>query len=61
MDWIKGTPPQDGKSYIMKFKSGIICSGRYRYGGLGDPQQAVLDFRCDCCGRYATPIEWAYI
>ena len=34
MDWIKGTPPQDGKVDIMKFKSGIVCSGRYRYGGF---------------------------
>jgi len=57
--WIKGTPPKDNKTYLLKYKSGIICSGRYRYGVMCEPQPDVLDWRSDCCGRFATPVEYA--
>lgn len=56
--WNKGQPPKDGRRYLLKFSSGIVCSGRYRLGNLHEPQQSELDWRCDCCGRFATPIGW---
>lgn len=59
MEWKVGVPPYDGKSYLMLFKSGIVCSGRLRQGELGEPQQSEVAHRCDCCGRFATPIKWA--
>lgn len=61
MNWIKGHPPQDDteKVYLLKFNSGIIASGRYRQGNLGEPDQMYKDWRCDCCGRFATPEYWS--
>lgn len=59
--WNEGEPPKDGKTYLMKFGSRIICSGSYRMGALGEPQQSVPMWRCDCCGRFATPTHWAEI
>ena len=54
-----GEPPKDGRTYLLKFKSGIICTGSFRYGRLLEPQQDQAYWRCDCCGKYATPIAWA--
>lgn len=61
MIWHKGTPPRDGNTYLLKFYTNIICSGAYRRGTCFDPQPDVLDWRCDCCGRFATPKEWAQL
>jgi len=61
--WTEGQPPKKSavKTFLLKAKSGIVCSGKYRYGNLGEPSQNTLDWRCDCCGRFATPIAWATI
>lgn len=60
--WKEGEPPKgDGHTYLLKFSSGIICTGSYRYGSLGDPQPTVLAWRCDCCGRFAVPRYWTDI
>jgi hypothetical protein len=61
MKWSEGQPPKDGKTYLLKFKSGIVCSGTYREGKVGEPQKWRKDWRCDCCGRFATPTHWASI
>lgn len=61
IEWIKGEPPKNERTYLLKFNSDIICSGEYRYGRLGEPDQDVLAWRCDCCGRYATPKAYAVI
>ena len=53
-----GEPPKDSRTYLLKFKSGILCSGKYRYGLTGEPQKDEAAWRCDCCGRFATPIAW---
>jgi len=59
--WIKMStrePERIGKAVLLKFPSGIICSGRKRYGVLGEPSQDTYAYRCDCCGRFSTPKEW---
>jgi hypothetical protein len=61
INWIEGQPPTNERTYLFKFNSGIICSGEYRYGRKGEPQENVLAWRCDCCGRFATPMAWAVI
>lgn len=61
IEWKKGEPPKDGRIYLLKFSGGIICSGEYRYGNLGEPQQHIRAWRCECCGRFSTPIEWVNI
>lgn len=63
MIWNEGEPPKpkyyrESKPYLLKFASGIICSGAYRYGCRGEPQQDTMAWRCDCCGRFATPVAW---
>lgn len=61
-NWIKFEDRQPNNSHakiLMKFSSGIICSGSLRYGHLGEPSQDTYAWRCDCCGRFATPYEWA--
>ena len=55
----RGEPPKNGRTYLLKFKGGIICTGSFRYGRLSEPQQDQAYWRCDCCGRFATPIAWA--
>jgi hypothetical protein len=61
--WNDGDPPRDGKTYLFQFASGIICSGQYRLGEMGEPCYGSLtkNYRCDCCGRFATPVRWARI
>ncbi len=62
IEWKEGCPPKnDNKTYLLKFKGSIICTGRYRYGLKGEPSQNTIAWRCDCCGRYATPIEYTTI
>lgn len=63
IEWKKGTPPPkcDGRKYLLKFNMGTICMGEYRYGRYREPQQDVLAWRCECCGSFATPKEWAVI
>lgn len=61
IDWHDGEPPKNGRTYLLKFQSGIIATGEWRYGRLGEPQQSVCDWRCDCCGRFATPEAWTEI
>ena len=56
MNWSTKEPrTDDGKTYLLRFAY-IVCSGRYRYGLRGEPQQDVLAWRC---GRLATPEAWA--
>ena len=50
-------PPKDG-GVLLKFKSGIISTGKFRYGNLREPSQDTLAWRCDCCGAFADPVEW---
>ena len=57
--WIKGEPPRDGKSYLVKFKTDIIVMASWRHGERGEPNPEIKDFRCACCGKYATPEYWA--
>lgn len=57
----QGTPPKDKRTYLLKFKSGIVCTGSYRYGRIGEASQETIDWRCDCCGRFSTPIAWLEI
>ena len=57
----EGEPPKNGRTYLLKFIGGIMCTGSYRYGKLGEPQQEQAYWRCDCCGKYAMPIAWARI
>ena len=60
IQWKKGTPPENtGETFLLHFKSGVICSGRYRRGSMGEPSGITLDWRCDCCGRFSTPDYWA--
>lgn len=60
INWKDGMPYiKDDKTYLLKFRSGIICTGRFRYGMLGEPSQDTLAWRCDCCGRFAAPIAYA--
>ena len=59
LTWYNGPPPKDGATYLVEYASGIICSAKYRRGGLGEPNQIEVDYRCDCCGKYATPIRYA--
>ena len=59
--WISGEPPNDGGNYLLKFNSGVICTAEYRYGRTGEPQTGVIDWRCDCCGKFATPVAWMLI
>ena len=54
--WKSGSPPDRNKRYILMFSGGIIASGEYRYGRLGEPFQNDLDWRCDCCGSYGANI-----
>lgn len=61
MSWIKGEPPKDGKTYLLKFYTDIICSGSYRCGDYNEPQMILKAWRCDCCGRFAEPKEWMEI
>lgn len=51
------TAPKDGK-VLLVFQGGAACSGEWRYGRPGEPQQDVLSWRSDCCGRFSTPIGW---
>ena len=55
----EGEPPRNGRTYVLKFKDGTLCSGSYRNGRMGEPQQNEAYWRCDCCGRMAMPIAWA--
>ena len=55
----RGEPPKDGRTYLLKFKGGIICTGSFRFGRLSEPQQDQAYWRCDCCGRFANPISWS--
>lgn len=58
-DWNYGEPPQiASRRYLLRFASGIICSGQWRAGRLGEPQPREIGWRCDCCGKWATPIAW---
>ena len=59
-NWIKVSeqePPKD-KKIVGRTRGGVICSMKHRYGVLGEPQQDVLDWRCDCCGRFGGMFEW---
>jgi hypothetical protein len=60
-EWTLGQPPTNERTYLLKFNSGIICTGSFRYGRLGEPQQSVLGWRCDCCGRFSAPRAWATV
>lgn len=53
--WIKGTPPKDGKLYLCNFKPGIMAVAKWREGRESEPQSNVTDYRCECCGRFSTP------
>lgn len=57
----EGTPPRDRRTYLLKFKTGIVCSGSYRLGRMGEPQPEIIDWRCDRCGRFATPVAWCVL
>lgn len=59
MKWNLGEPPKDGGRYLLQFFGGIVSTGRWRYGELGEPDQGQKEWRCDCCGRFATPSRWA--
>ena len=59
--WTEGEPPKDNIRYLYMCKSGIIGSGSYRHGNLGEPQQGVKSWRLDCCGRFSNPAAWATI
>lgn len=62
MIWYKGMPPKTlNGSYLLYFKKGIVCSGRYRYGMYGEPFLEKIAWRCDCCGTFGTPTHWEYI
>ena len=54
--WIRGAPPRNRGRYLLKFYGEAICSGTHRRGQIGEPQQEVLGWRCDCCGRFANPL-----
>jgi len=43
---------------LLRYRSGIICSGEKRQGNMCEPQPDVIDYRADCCGRFATPVAW---
>lgn len=58
LKWNEGEPPRDDRRYLLRFASGIVCSGQYRTGHLGEPSQGQREWRCDCCGRFATPVAW---
>jgi len=36
-DWKEGEPPKNGRTYLLKFKGGIICTGEWRYGRFATP------------------------
>jgi hypothetical protein len=57
--WNKGKPPKDGETYLLIYSTGVVCSGSYRKGGLGEPQQDVESWRCDCCGRFGGVVAWS--
>ena len=58
--WIIGTPPKKiGKKYLYMFETGVVCTGEYRDGVFMEPSHGTIDYRCDCCGRHATPIAYA--
>jgi hypothetical protein len=60
-EWIQGEPPRDGRRYLLRFKSGIVCSGMWRKGDIGDPQNNQIAWRCDCCGRFADPVSYMQV
>ena len=43
---------------ILITKQGLVYSGRYRYGNLGEPQQDICAWRSDCSGRFVEPVGW---
>jgi len=60
--WIEGEPPRDGVAYILRFKTGVVSSGSFRYGvPMAEPQPDVKAWRCDCCGRFADPVAYMNI
>lgn len=48
----------NGERVRLRFGSEIECTGQYRYGRPSEPQRDVLDWRCDCCGRFGGAQEW---
>jgi len=55
---VEDCPPPKAAHILMRTKRGIVSSGKYRYGTLGEPQQDVLDWRCNCCEGFGGMFEW---
>ena len=58
MSWQPIDTAPKGKKILLKFYADVICSGSYRYGRLGEPDQDRATWRADCCGRYGSPHGW---
>jgi hypothetical protein len=51
------TAPKD-RSILLHTAYGLTYCGRWRSGTIGEPQEAVVAWRCDSSGRFATPTHW---
>ena len=61
MDWVSIEPADKTKTYLLEFKSGVICAGKFRLGYSHEPQPGQKGWRSDCCGRWANPKKWAVL
>jgi hypothetical protein len=52
-------PAPQGRTLLLKTRNGIIYTGTYRNGNLGEPQQMEYGWRTQCCGRFSTPAYWS--
>jgi len=52
------THPKRGAKVLLLF-GGNICTGVYRRGRFGEPQQKELAYRADFYGRNGTPDKWS--
>ena len=52
------TAPKDTEVLLYCNKFIPIYVGKKRYGGLGEPQQDILAWRCSSSGRFADPTHW---
>lgn len=58
LDW-QPMSTADHREHLLLLCRGVICSGEFRYGLHGEPQQDELVWRCDCSGRFGGFTHWA--